>query len=64
MGSLTMHRDTSSGVVRSVLICDDRPEVRAGDPVGDHRGSAVIPDVEACDAASCCTWSTGPHPTC
>jgi hypothetical protein len=49
-----------SGVVRSVLICDDRPEVRAGDPVGDHRGSAVHRDVEACDAASCCAVDRTP----
>ena len=51
--SLTMHRDTSSGVVCSVLICDDRPDVRTAIRLGITGDPRFTVIAEACDAASC-----------
>ena len=53
VGSLTMHRDTSSGAQCSVLVCDDRPEVRAAIRSGITGDPRFTVTAEARDAASC-----------
>lgn len=50
---LTMHRDTVSGKACSVLICDDRPEVRTSIRLGITGDARFTVIAEAYDAASC-----------